>query len=91
MLADKIWKKIYPRFFKSPCETCITKAVCQNKNPWLQTCDTKKEWEIKKYRIKQKLYTIEELFSITIFLIICALILVTFGFGLWKWWEILFT
>lgn len=87
-MFDYWWKKLYPKIYKKPCYVCLTQAICQSKQPWLQNCDTKREWEIKQYTIGRHVDTIENFLCLVIVIITTLFFVGTFVLGLWKWWEL---
>jgi hypothetical protein len=87
-MLDDWWKKAYPYLFKKPCNTCLTLATCQNKQPWQRTCETKTEWRSKEYKVETFLNNVECVFAVSIFILGCVLMIATFFLGFWKWYDI---
>jgi hypothetical protein len=91
LMLDKWWEKLYPHIFKKPCKVCLVQATCiRPDEPWKgNSCDLKNKWISIKYKVTNFLDTIEMWFFIGISFVVFLWIGVTFGFGIWKWIELI--
>lgn len=89
-MLDDWWKKLYPKIYKKPCGTCLVKAKCLNVESWKRPqCDLKDTWRQREYLVETFLNNVEMWFFMILFFIGIALFVSTFGFGIWKWIEII--
>lgn len=89
-MLDDWCEKLYPKIYKKPCFTCIVKAKCLNTESWKRPyCEIKNKWRQRQYNITTFLNNVEMWFCILMFVVAIAVFLTTFGFGLWKWYEII--
>lgn len=89
-----MWKL---KFLLNPCDadTCLVRASCHlaKKEPWTRSekCPIYKRWRERDYKITSIKEALISFISTIIFLSVCALIALTFGLGLWKEWEYIFS
>lgn len=88
-MLSKIWKKIYPRIFRNPCDVCLVKSKCKN-TPYSmkQICILEDKWLNRQSKIVTILNDTELYLFIFSLILGTLLIILTFVFGLWKWFEI---
>ena len=90
-MLDKLWEKAYPHIFKKPCKICLVQASCNRPDePWRsESCELKNKWRSRKFKVENFLDSTEMWTWVIIILIVCLWIGVTFGFGIWKWVELI--
>lgn len=90
MIIETILGMLTKYIFKDPCITCLVKVTCKNA-PFLSRpkCDVKTKWRAMESNIYSHMITIENIFFLSVFIVICIILLLTVGFGIWKWCELI--
>jgi len=89
-MLKSLMNMIYNYFNPNPCSQCIVKAKCLN-TPLFQrpSCNIRYDWSVQKNRaIMHIFYTVENIVFIVLLCMIAAIIVLTFGLGIWKWYDI---